>query len=221
MLLPDGKVLVAGGAGPRDKPTDSAELYDPVTGAWTAIANMQALHGTFDRRPLLLRDGKVLVVGPGANREVYDPATGTWTALAADPSSATARRRCCRMAPCCVTAGENPMPTLRLYGAALYDPQTGSSTTAASMPRCATGPRSRSCSMARSSWQVAATATASGACVSNGAAELYVPAGVPLPPFRLPEAASANLPEPDPEADAAPARRPVPFRRTHAPGPSR
>ena len=39
ILLPDGKVLVAGGT-PLDDPTDSAELYDPDSGSWTAIANM-------------------------------------------------------------------------------------------------------------------------------------------------------------------------------------
>ena len=37
-VLPDGKVLVAGGAGRR---ADLAELYDPVSGTWTATGAME------------------------------------------------------------------------------------------------------------------------------------------------------------------------------------
>ena len=42
ILLPDGRVLVAGGTS-LDDPPDSAELYDPATGTWTAIASMHRL----------------------------------------------------------------------------------------------------------------------------------------------------------------------------------
>ena len=137
--------------------------------------------------------------------ELYDPTTGTWTALAEPTghrlSSGTAvgwhRAADCRSddGPAACTA------------AALYDPRTGSSTTASSMLRCRpTAPRSRSCSTARSSWQVAATATTT-VCVSRTAsAELYVPAGVSLPPLPPSRARPRRLPEPDPESDAAPAR---------------
>ena len=42
----DGKVLIAGGRGfelpDNYYDLDSAEVYDPVTGSWTAIANMRA-----------------------------------------------------------------------------------------------------------------------------------------------------------------------------------
>src|SRR3990172_7495312 len=88
-LLRDGTVLVVGGYGSGDRPTASAELYDPVTGVWTATGNMtvaRTLHTA-----TLLRGGSVLVAGgfnfegvggPGAlaTAELYDPATGTWTA---------------------------------------------------------------------------------------------------------------------------------------------
>ena len=83
-LLPGGRVLVAGGYGA------SAELYDPVTGLWTATGDMTEPY--YGHTATLLLDGTVLVAGgdapsgPGArawpHAEVYDPATGTWEAVA-------------------------------------------------------------------------------------------------------------------------------------------
>jgi hypothetical protein len=79
-LLPDGRILVAGGGGPP-----SAELYDPLTDLWHAAGTMKddrAGHTAF-----LLFTGKVLVVGgpygtalPTA--EVYDPKSDTWSSTA-------------------------------------------------------------------------------------------------------------------------------------------
>ena len=105
-LLPDGKVLVAGGRGWRPPDDyyrlDSAQVYDPVTGSWTAIANMHAKTET--KAAFLQPDGKVLVVGSVPDTifhaEVYDPATGTWTALPVRPGTVQTPRRCCRTAPC-------------------------------------------------------------------------------------------------------------------------
>ena len=64
----------------------SAELYDPISGTWSATGNMLKPHGGFPAT--LLRDGRVLVGDvddPAADdaisgAEVYDPASGTWTA---------------------------------------------------------------------------------------------------------------------------------------------
>jgi WD40 repeat protein len=74
-LLPNGKVLVAGGA-----TRGTAELFDPATGTWTLTGSMSIIHDL--PTTTLLPSGKVLLVGDYINdriAELYDPATGTWT----------------------------------------------------------------------------------------------------------------------------------------------
>jgi N-acetylneuraminic acid mutarotase len=83
-LLPNGKVLVAGGENPSSPGIylSSAELYDPTAGTWTttgSLATSRAHHTA-----TLLPNGKVLVAGGynfsyPASAELYDPATGKWT----------------------------------------------------------------------------------------------------------------------------------------------
>jgi hypothetical protein len=82
-LLPNGKVLAAGGSTVEGQESNHAELYNPATGAWTPTAPMaQARHGATANG---LANGKVLVAGgydnPGpllASAELYDPTRGTW-----------------------------------------------------------------------------------------------------------------------------------------------
>ena len=79
-LLPNGKVLVAGGA--NTVYLASAELYDPATGLWTATGDLHATRCY--HTATLLQNGKVLVAGGFngvslATAELYDPATGLWT----------------------------------------------------------------------------------------------------------------------------------------------
>ena len=84
--LLDGRVLVIGGSGGEFDPA-TAELYDPVSGTWSATGNMLNIRDGLP--PVLLLDGRVLVGdvvdGTDGHRdlygaELYDPATGTWTA---------------------------------------------------------------------------------------------------------------------------------------------
>jgi hypothetical protein len=92
-LLPDGRVLIAGG----DCSNGTAELYDPATGAFTGAGNMVTLQ--FGQTATLLGNGKVLLAygtacPPAADREgaplaaaeLYDPVTGTFTAAGANPT---------------------------------------------------------------------------------------------------------------------------------------
>lgn len=77
MLLPNGKVLVAGGSD-NQKPLVSAELYDPATGHWTATGNSSSAFVV--ATATLLQNGKVLVVGGGADVvQLYDPANESWS----------------------------------------------------------------------------------------------------------------------------------------------
>ncbi len=98
-LLPDGKVLVAGGTdltfmGPMAR----AELFDPVTGTWTNTGSMNVPRSS--HTAILLANGQVLVVGGAADyhtspiAELYDPRTGVWRktgsmAVQRDPITAT------------------------------------------------------------------------------------------------------------------------------------
>jgi hypothetical protein len=62
-LLPNGQVLIAGGATccPLMTPFDSAALYDPAVGSWLTTGNLNAAR--WDHTATLLPNGKVLVVG--------------------------------------------------------------------------------------------------------------------------------------------------------------
>jgi len=79
-LLPDGRVLVAGGSDGR-RGIASAALYDPATGVWTATASLPAPR--YAHRATLLDESVVLTgdVSTGAPNTwaLYDIATGTWT----------------------------------------------------------------------------------------------------------------------------------------------
>src|SRR5260370_8395317 len=89
ILLPNGKVLVAGGYDTSGGVLASAELYDPVTGTFTAIGSMTVKRVAF--AATLLPNGKVLIAGgrssgvPSGNlasAELNDRTPGTFTATA-------------------------------------------------------------------------------------------------------------------------------------------
>ena len=82
-LLLNGNVLVAGGAidNMNELGLAAAELYDPVTGRWTAADSMATAHKS--HTATLLPSGRVLVAGGTDQQsfdsaEIYDPASGKW-----------------------------------------------------------------------------------------------------------------------------------------------
>ncbi|MBK9441773.1 MAG: fibronectin type III domain-containing protein [Comamonadaceae bacterium] len=84
ILLPNGKVLVAGGYFDGDR-LSGAELYNPATNTWSPAGSMTTKRE--DHTATLLANGKVLVAG-GFNgsflssSELYDPTAGagsTWS----------------------------------------------------------------------------------------------------------------------------------------------
>src|SRR6266404_4017058 len=83
--LQDGRVLVAGGTVSGGGATNSAEIFDPVSGTWSSIAG-----GMVEARSrataALLQDGRVLIAGgessgvASATLEIFDPVAGTFSA---------------------------------------------------------------------------------------------------------------------------------------------
>jgi hypothetical protein len=81
-LLPDGRVLVAGGFSASGW-LSSAEVFDPSTGRWSRTGSMTTARE--HASATLLGTGGVLVAGGGnpsalQTAELYNPATGTWSA---------------------------------------------------------------------------------------------------------------------------------------------
>jgi hypothetical protein len=80
-LLPDGRVLIAGGRN-GDGTHGSAEIFDPATEDFTPAGSMSV--GRYGHAATLLRDGRVLVTGGGSTTtEIYDPATNSWSTTGA------------------------------------------------------------------------------------------------------------------------------------------
>ena len=89
-LLPDGRVLITGGHVGHQAQIQihaTAELYDPVSGTFSATGSMSRIRHKHDAAPL--PDGRVLIVGGADARddqgaydstEAYDPDSGTFSA---------------------------------------------------------------------------------------------------------------------------------------------
>lgn len=86
-LLPNGKVLIAGGfagSGAEGSPYASAEIYDPASGRFTPTASMTARRS--GHTATQLKNGKILITGGWTGRydahgtaELFDPATEIFT----------------------------------------------------------------------------------------------------------------------------------------------
>jgi fibronectin type 3 domain-containing protein len=87
VVLPDGRVFVAGGHLTDDVGLPTGRIFDPATNLWSATPDMAV--GRWYPTATVLPNGKVLVLSGevGGRRdyarvpEVYDPVTNTWTSL--------------------------------------------------------------------------------------------------------------------------------------------
>jgi len=161
-LLPNGKVLVAGGISGFTVLV-SMELYDPATNTWSPAADMPALNSP---TATLLQNGKVLFTGIDANAATYDPTTNTWSpagtmTVARDGYTATLLAN----GKVLVAGG-----IVNSGSAELYDPVTNTWSTAASM---STGRLGHTATVLQSGKVLVAGGQISGG--TTGSAELYDP----------------------------------------------
>lgn len=130
-LLPNGKVLIAGGYSDCS-PTylKTAELYDPSTGIFTATGSMTT--GRAQHTATLLANGKVLIAGGNggdalASAEVYDPGSGTFSTTTGNMTHARIKHTATLLpnGKVFIAGGHDYTNATSLYTAELYDPNSG------------------------------------------------------------------------------------------------
>ena len=136
-LLPNGKVLVAGGDAVA-QPLASAELYDPASGTWTPTGSLNTARS--EHTATLLPNGKVLVAGGvGSKRRIW-PAPSC-TIRPAEPGPPTGSLNTARGVHTAtllpngkvLVAGGYDSNSGSLASAELYDPASGTWTTTGSL----------------------------------------------------------------------------------------
>jgi len=145
VLLPTGKVLVAGGAeGPTGgSPYTSTELYDPSAGTWSDTGSLHQMR-VAPAGLIALPDGNALIVGgttaapvcdPSvlSTAELYDPASGAWTVTGSSPTPHGAGYVTLLGNGLVLAAGGQTCSTANA-GAELFDPKAGTWTPTAPMP---------------------------------------------------------------------------------------
>jgi len=139
-LLPNSKVLIAGGLEGRDRSDGgwrgralaTAELFDPATGSFIPTGSMATARSA--HAAVLLANGKVLVFGGSADgdgrellasAELYDPATGTFSPTGAmNTARIPAAAARLKNGQVLVAGGTGANRTV-LASAELYNPATG------------------------------------------------------------------------------------------------
>jgi deoxycytidylate deaminase len=86
VLLQDGRVLVTGGSDERDGAGmyQTAEIFNPKTASFERTSDSQMRRFKHQGTSLLLRDGKVVMLGGAEHAELYDPDTGHFVSVSGD-----------------------------------------------------------------------------------------------------------------------------------------
>ena len=81
VVLPDGRVLITGGADERDDRGQyrDAEAYDPQTERFTRVGEMRRARYKHQGTMTLLPDGHVFIAGGAGDAEVFDPVSAQFT----------------------------------------------------------------------------------------------------------------------------------------------
>ena len=130
-LLPNGKVLVAGGY------VAGADLYDPTTGTWSPTGSPSIVRGR--HQATLLGDGRVLFSGGEGNNanqriaEIYDPASNAWSLTGDMGGNRYWHSATLLPNGKVLVAGGTTGSGDRLNSALLFDPRLGSWTPTANM----------------------------------------------------------------------------------------
>jgi Galactose oxidase, central domain/Kelch motif len=138
-VMPNGKVLIAGGMARNGVYHDTVELFDPATRQFIPAGRMSTARAC--HTATLLPDGKVLLAGGSgapwihlSTAELYDPATGRFL-----PTGHMTAERCGAEAALLpngkvlIVGGLSSGPMTRLASAELYDPANGTFTATGSM----------------------------------------------------------------------------------------
>jgi hypothetical protein len=82
-VLPDGRALVAGGSNSRgwNGNLNTAEIYDPHTGKFTATSPMNDSRFKLPDEAVQLTSGKLLIAGGSTEAEIFDPASGKFAVV--------------------------------------------------------------------------------------------------------------------------------------------
>ncbi|HYL92319.1 MAG TPA: kelch repeat-containing protein [Alphaproteobacteria bacterium] len=82
-LLPDGRVLIAGGqtGGAWGPKVTSTQIYDPSSGMFTAGPELNIKRFKLAKGVVTLKDGRVLIAGGADQPEIYDPTSGAFTPI--------------------------------------------------------------------------------------------------------------------------------------------
>ncbi|HZX89479.1 MAG TPA: kelch repeat-containing protein [Rudaea sp.] len=179
-LLPDGKVLIAGGI--RDVNLATAETWDPTTGTFSQTANNLSV-GRGYPTTTILANGKILFANGGdyndggaavTAADIFDPTTGMFSATGSthDARHGSTANLLLSTGKVLVAGGIMSNVQTRLATAELYDPATGTFAYTGSMHEA----RDIAVAVRLQSGKVLIAGGGDGSGVSLNSTEIYDPA---------------------------------------------